>query len=409
MKKSRLILCLVLVAALSAILLTGCNLSSFIDDGTLGHITDNGITDINNGKGGSGNNLSGTLAGATNLANIVLQATIGDPNDTRILPDVIEDIEDSVVVINVTVAEGTSAGSGVIVASSASEGHSYVMTCLHVVEGYTKIEVTLNNNNKYIADFVGGVPDNDIALLRINVTADVVVAQIRDVSAKPIRTAEDAIAIGNPLGTLGGTVTKGIISATKRELNIEGSVMTLLQTDAAINSGNSGGGLFDSKGLLIGIVNAKSVGSNVEGLGYAIPIEIAADISQKLLDTRGNSQYNGLGYITGKKMLGITTQSGSFNLGSGNVYASQITQMNLYGSAASSGLSVNDYITKADGVALSESRTLGTVLAGKTIGDTLQLTVLRQEAYSQGWTTQYRYNEHSISITLKQYVYGYEG
>lgn len=411
MKKFRIVVCLIVLVSVLGLTLTACTFANSDGKGLLGRITDSitdSINDKNNSGGTGGNNLSGGLAGATNLADIDLTTTLSPANDTRELPDIIEDIQDSVVVINVTVSGGTSAGSGVILASPASEGYSYIITCLHVVEGYSAIKVTLTNGETYTADFVGGVPDNDIAMLRIPVIEGITSAAIRNVSQKPVRTGEDAIAIGNPLGTLGGTVTNGIISATKREINIEGSMMTLLQTNAEINSGNSGGGLFDGNGLLIGIVNAKSTGSSVEGLGFAIPIEIATDIAQKLLDTRGNTNYNGLGYISGKKMLGITTQSGTYNLSGTDYYASQITEMNLYGSAASSGLQSGDYIIQADNANLSESRTLGTVLSSKNIGDTIILNVMRREAYSQGLFTQYRYNAHSITITLKQYVYGYE-
>ncbi|MDD3946849.1 MAG: S1C family serine protease, partial [Clostridia bacterium] len=409
MRKFRIVVSLLILVGLLGILLTGCNLASFVNDGTLGRITDGGsITDPNNNTDdpGGSSNLGGTLNGADNLADFTLEATLPATNDTRTLPDIIEDVQDSVVVINVTMSNGTSAGSGVIIAKSASEGYSYLMTCLHVVEGHTEIEIILTNGKKYNAEFVGGVPDSDIALLRMNIVEGITIAEIRDVEAKPVRIGEDAIAIGNPLGTLGGTVTKGIISAITREINIDGSVMTLLQTDAAVNSGNSGGALFDASGLLMGIVNAKSVGTSVEGLGFAIPIETAVELAQQLLDTRGNTEYNGLGYIPGKKMLGITTVSGNFDLGGTDYYASQVTQMNLYGSAVASGLTVDDYIIEADGEALSESRTLGDILGGKNIGDTLTLTVLRREAYSQGWLTQYRYNEHTITITLRQYVYG---
>ncbi len=246
---------------------------------------------------------------------------------------------------------------------------------------------------------MGGVPDSDIAVLRIRVTNGITVARFRNTTANPIRKGESVVAIGNPLGTLSGTVTEGIISAIDREMNIDGSVMTLLQTSAAINSGNSGGGLFDNQGLLIGMVNAKSVGTSVEGLGYAIPIDTVIDITQKLLDTRGNNDYNGLGYIPGKKMLGITTISGEYNTGSGTVYASKITVISPYGSAASAGLAVDDLIIKVDDVALSQERTLGSVLAQKNIGGTMKLTILRQSGF--------RYNEITRTVTLKQYVYGY--
>ena len=108
---------------------------------------------------------------------------------------------------------------------------------------------------------------------------------------------EGVIAIGNPLGELGGTVTNGIVSALAREVEIDGQAMTLLQTNAAVNPGNSGGGLFNMKGELIGVVNAKSGGDNVENIGFAIPIDAAYDIACELITH---------GYVTGRVELGLS-------------------------------------------------------------------------------------------------------
>ncbi|NLO64351.1 MAG: serine protease [Clostridiales bacterium] len=399
MRKFKIIAAVICIFVITGVILAGCTFPSGITDGLLGRITDETDPPANgDGTNITGENLGGSLKGAT-VDQIALQTTARTPNYKPELPDVIEEIEDSVVVINVELANGKSSGSGVLFAVASGEGYSYLITCLHVVEGHKKIRVTLANESTYEADFVGGVPDSDIAVLRIRVTNGITVARFRNTTANPIRKGESVVAIGNPLGTLSGTVTEGIISAIDREMNIDGSVMTLLQTSAAINSGNSGGGLFDNQGLLIGMVNAKSVGTSVEGLGYAIPIDTVIDITQKLLDTRGNNDYNGLGYIPGKKMLGITTISGEYNTGSGTVYASKITVISPYGSAASAGLAVDDLIIKVDDVALSQERTLGSVLAQKNIGDTMKLTILRQSGF--------RYNEITRTVTLKQYVYGY--
>jgi Trypsin-like serine proteases, typically periplasmic, contain C-terminal PDZ domain len=229
-------------------------------------------------------------------------------------------------------------------------------------------------------------------------------ANVRNVAEAPIRLGDDAIAIGNPLGSLGGTVTKGIIGATARELNMDGTIMTLLQTDASINPGNSGGGLFDINGLLIGIVNAKATGSDVEGLGFAIPIETAIDIADDLMSTANdpNNQYGGLGYVPGKFMLGITTSGEAFNV-NGYTYGYVVAGTDLYGSLAGK-ITVNDIIVKLDDTALSSTVTIRTILNGKHIGDSIKVTILKYQSLGWGRGT---YNESSFTATIRQYVYGY--
>jgi len=334
MKKLKFLIPILIVALALGLILSSCTFTTTGDDDSSG----NRITDSTNNSQGSNNTQNGAI---TNLVDILLETTDTPTDTSKSRADIIEDIQDAVVIINTTMSGGTSAGAGVIVASSEEEGYSYIMTCLHVVDGYTAIKVTLTDGTVHSAEFVGGVPDGDIAIIRIAVTEDITIAMIRDYEESPVRAGEDAIAIGNPLGTFGGSVTLGIISAPSREINIEGSMMTLLQTDAAINGGNSGGGLFDENGLLIGIVNAKTVtdssGNAVEGIGFAIPIDDAIVIAQKVLNTRGSDNYNGLGYIPGKIMLGITTQSGTFTFGTESYYASYITALSLYGSAYESG------------------------------------------------------------------------
>jgi serine protease Do len=150
------------------------------------------------------------------------------------------------------------AGSGVIVTQDG-----YIVTNNHVIDGASKISVRLKNGTTYTASLIGSDSKTDVALLKIGATGlkPVVLG-----NSESLKVGDTAIAIGNPLGQLGGTVTEGIISALDRELVIKGKKMSLLQTDAAINPGNSGGGLFNNKGELIGIVVAKSSGSDVEAL-----------------------------------------------------------------------------------------------------------------------------------------------
>lgn len=182
----------------------------------------------------------------------------------------------------------TGAGSGVIV-----DTDGYILTCNHVVEGANKVTVRLKNGTSYEASIVGTDPQNDVAVIKIkgeNLSA----ATYGDSSKMSV--GDMVVAIGNPLGQLGGSASSGIISSLDRELTIEGQTMQLLQTDTSINPGNSGGGLFDNHGNLIGIVVAKSTGSDVEGLGFAIPIEHAASIAKDLIEH---------GHVTNRPALGI--------------------------------------------------------------------------------------------------------
>lgn len=183
----------------------------------------------------------------------------------------------------------TGAGSGVIISNDG-----YIVTNNHVIDGASKITVTLRNSTQYPATLVGTDSKTDIAVIKID-TEGLTPATFGDSSE--LTVGEDAIVIGNPLGQLGGTVTSGIISALDREITIDGEVMNLLQTNAAVNPGNSGGALFNNKAELVGIINAKSSGSDVEGLGFAIPSNVAKPVIEDLIN---------YGYVNGRVELGVT-------------------------------------------------------------------------------------------------------
>lgn len=187
--------------------------------------------------------------------------------------------------------QSVGAGSGVIYTADG-----YILTCNHVVEGYDIIRVTLANGDYYYAETVGTDPQTDLAVLKID-GKNLSACLIRDWETSPLTIGESVIAIGNPLGVLGHSVTSGIISGLARNITVEGQSMTLLQTDASINSGNSGGGLFDINGSLIGIVNAKSTGSTIDNLGFAIPIDTADFIAKELIEN---------GYVTGRPGLNVS-------------------------------------------------------------------------------------------------------
>ncbi len=183
------------------------------------------------------------------------------------------------------------AGSGVII--SSSENGSYILTCAHVIEGAGKITVKIKDGTVYQADSYICDAESDVGVIKLNVKG-LPVATVGNFDE--VVVGETVVAIGNPLGTLGGSVSNGIISALDRDIIIDGTTYHLLQTNAEINPGNSGGGLFNAKGELIGIVNAKSVGEDVEGLGFAIPVSDAVNIMTDLLEK---------GYVSGRVKLGF--------------------------------------------------------------------------------------------------------
>lgn len=159
----------------------------------------------------------------------------------------------------------SGAGSGVIITEDG-----YIITNNHVVSGASQVTVRTSDGTEYPATVVGADSKTDIAVLKIEATG-LTPAVVGD--SDSLQVGEFTLAVGNPLGELGGTVTDGIISALDREVTVENQTMNLLQTNAAVSPGNSGGGLFNERGELIGIVNAKSSGQNAEGLGLRDPCQ----------------------------------------------------------------------------------------------------------------------------------------
>lgn len=266
------------------------------------------------------------------------------------------------------------AGSGVIISQDG-----YIVTNNHVIDGASKITVRLKTGTSYSASLIGTDSKTDVALLKINATG-LTPAVLGD--SDQLKVGDTAVAIGNPLGQLGGTVTEGIISALDRELIIDGKTMTLLQTDAAINPGNSGGGLFNGNGELIGIVVAKSSGSDVEGLGFAIPVNDAKAVANELLK---------YGYVKGRIDTGITfldlttTQKallyGVRQLG---VYVQSVESGS---DAANAGIKAGDMIAYIGSTKVTTGMVLTQALEKYSVGDTVKLTVLR--------------NGSSVQISLK--------
>ena len=258
----------------------------------------------------------------------------------------------------------SGAGSGVIISQDG-----YILTCAHVVDGATSVKVQLQNGETYDATIVGSDATSDIAVLKIEATG-LTPAVIGDSSA--LAVGETVVAVGNPLGTLSNTVTDGIISALNREVTVEDNDMTLLQTNASISPGNSGGGLFNANGELIGVVNAKSSYSEAEGIGFAIPIDSAMEIAQQLIE-------NGavIRPALGVKILDVMDANTANQLGvsATGVYVVEVT---AGGGAEAAGVQAGDRIIAVDDTAVSSSNSVKSYLADKQVGDTVNLQVERE-------------------------------
>lgn len=274
---------------------------------------------------------------------------------------------------------GTSTGSGFILSSDG-----YVVTNYHVVEGASSITVTMNDGNQYRAEMVGGDSTNDVALLKIEGTD---LPCITLGSSDELIVGDQVVAIGNPLGTLTNTLTVGFVSAKDRSVTTDGFAINMIQTDASINSGNSGGPLFNMKGEVVGITSAKysgssSSGASIEGIGFAIPIDDVLDIINDLV----NYGYVNSGYLGVSVSDMDETAANYYGLPMG-AYLREVTP----GYAAEkAGLQVKDIITKLGEYDVTGVNSLTRALRHFRAGDTTTVTVIRSGV------------EMTLSITLDE-------
>ena len=261
----------------------------------------------------------------------------------------------------------SGAGSGVIISSDG-----YILTCAHVVDGASTITVTIGDKD-YTATLVGEDTTSDIAVIKIDADG---LTPATVGNSDSLKVGQSVMAVGNPLGELGGTVTGGMISALNRSVTIQGSssvnTMSLIQMDASVSPGNSGGGLFNMNGELIGLVNAKSSSSDAEGLGFAIPINDAIKVAQELLEN---------GYVTGRPYLGITylavTDAQTASQLGVNAYGVYVVEVVKGGPAEKAGLQAGDRIVSVDGTEIASKDDLGTLMQKHAAGDTLSITIAR--------------------------------
>ena len=291
--------------------------------------------------------------------------TTDDPNADANKYAIIDRCMNAAVSIDITMKQGytsvlAGSGSGVIVTNTG-----YIITCNPVIEGAESIIVYLNDGSTYTANLIGADPITDVAVIKIegNSFPYATLGHSSD-----LRVGESVFAIGNAIGELSNTYTSGSVSGLDRSITIDGKEMTLLQTDAAINHGNSGGGLFRaSDGALIGIVNAKSSGSSIEGLGF----------------------------VTGRPYLGVSTQDVSMNgfsfFGQQNTYPCVVSVVEN-SPADKAGIQVNDIITAVDGNSVSSGEALSIMINSYNIGDQITLTIKRGNS------------SVSISVTLEERI-----
>ena len=267
----------------------------------------------------------------------------------------------------------TAAGSGIIISEDG-----YVLTNNHVISGADKITVYVNpgdgsEEQTDDATLVGSSESNDIAVLKIDATG-LNAATFGD--SDQIEVGELAVAIGNPMGQVHGSVTAGIISAVEQELTIDDVTINAIQTDAAINPGNSGGALFDSYGNVIGIVYAKSSSVSIEGIGYAIPVNNIKDLVAQMINDPDSVKDQTKG---SQIMLGITIRditedmSKQYSMPVG-VYITEVSSMSA---AERAGLQKGDIITEFAGETVTSADDLNAIKAKQTSGDTVSVKIDR--------------------------------
>lgn len=252
----------------------------------------------------------------------------------------------------------SGAGSGVIISQNG-----YVITNLHVIDDADNISVTLADGSSCGAHVHGIDEKTDLAVIKLDSQPQGLIPAVIGKSSSLV-VGETVVAIGNPLGNLGGTVTDGIISAIEREITVDSLDMVLLQTNAAVNPGNSGGGLFNTRGELIGIINAKSSDVSIEGIGFAIPIDSAAYVTTSIIEK---------GYVPGRVDCDATD---FYEIDNIDTY-SKYKYVGLYIVSDTGPFESNDYIISLDGKPVTNKKDWRKTLINHDARDVVRVVVLR--------------------------------
>ncbi len=263
--------------------------------------------------------------------------------------------------------QSAASGSGFIYSSDG-----YILTNYHVIESASSIKATLYDGTSYDAQLIGYDESNDIAVLKIDAEG---LTPVTIGDSDNLNVGDPVVAIGNPLGELTFSLTTGAVSALDREVTLSSNVtMELIQTDCAINSGNSGGALFNLYGEVIGITNAKysgssSSGASIDNIGFAIPINSVRSIVDSIIEK---------GYVT-KPYIGVMVSDVSDEaINYGTPAGAAVVSVTEGGPAEKAGLQANDIITAVDGEAISGKSGLSSVISDHEAGDTITLSVYRQ-------------------------------
>ncbi len=271
-------------------------------------------------------------------------------------------------------------GSGIILSDDG-----YIVTNNHVVEGATAVSVILNTGSEYKAEIIGADEQTDLAVVKIEPKEALTVATVG--SSSDIEVGERVVAIGNPMGLeFFGSVTEGIVSAMNRTIFVDNRTMNVIQTDAAINSGNSGGALISRTGEVIGINSVKVSYSGVEGMGFAIPTDEAKPIIADLLE---------YGYVKGRPVIGISTRDVTEYMSRAYSWPQGVQVIEINGEAArNAGLQQGDIIIEIDGEKVTDSESLNEIKNRHNPGDTITLKVYK---YATGITEE-------VSVTLSEQI-----
>lgn len=333
--------------------------------------SDTSLQTSQNNKSSADSTSSSSSVDRSNLPSIIQLAT---PSDAMTIPDIVDKVSPSVVGISCMTSSGTVTGTGIIMSTDG-----YIITNAHVVDGATTISVVLpssysdessesSDDETITAELVGKDSQTDLAVVKIDKTG-LTAAEFG--TSSEIRVGEVSIVIGNPLGfDLANSVTAGIISATDRTLTIEDRTMNLIQTDASINSGNSGGPLINAYGQVIGITSAKVSSTYGEGLGFAIPIDEATPIIDDLI------QY---GYVTGRPTLGISGENVT------DVYSQYydipkgffVRSVESGSAAEEAGIQVNDIVIGIEGNLIESIEEFNEIKEKYKAGDKITVSVYR--------------------------------
>ena len=401
-----------LAALMTTAILTSC------DNSNISIIETNTDTVTSAGTSVSGNSTYQTKSLKYEPVYENINIDINTTNDTNEIPveDTVDLIYDSVTSITATSTSSISMGSGVLFAKDDNLGFSYLLTCFHVIEGAYSFVVTEADGDTYEAYLVGGYEDEDLAVLAIKTPEenDLCYSSLFE-NSDTLRLGSTVICIGNPLGTLPGSVSKGVVSYKNRKVSVDTyQTQSLIQTDVAINSGNSGGGLFNAAGALIGIVSAKYSSTGIEGLGFAIPSNTALDMINKIFETAKYDTANKCfyeGYYSGdyefafEISLGTYTSGYGFNQQRKNVlYVSSVNSNNTY---SGTDLNVNDIIQSISIDYADNNKTDSTLTSFSSvadimnyllnsnieIGDTITFNIIRSN------------QEKTITFNILQYRY----